>query len=455
MDDLQEYTMPKELTQIIKPMPADLIRLITLKQLNTQAYWVRPVISGGKASACPCCGAVHPMAAHGVCGGCYNPTIKTGLFGPALLGHLARRAKYGKKIRPTGPKVIGIRKEYAMEPALASVLRPMSQAEAETATIAGLAKFWIRPLIKYKAKSACPCCGGVHRLRNYGLCSGCASDKVAKLNLTGLPLLEHLSRRAEAVREPMTGQKVNEFITEKSISQAHESSSPAATPLAGAGQVESFVPDPILHALGMPPFGCFSVAEVKSAIDDLIKQRDRLIESNHMLEEQLADVAKALCAGEDDNLPLIALRMMEQGRDDAARVDRLVAELADLNKLLAGEPYTASSEESIVEKWSALPVPSGYEALTSVLEEAIFQAAKGKGMERHADGRPFHDQPILRETQAVGLGFPAGQARKKIMEAVRCCDNHPDRAIADLLGAINYTAAVVIAIRAMMVEQAA
>lgn len=89
----------------------------------------------------------------------------------------------------------------------------------------------------------------------------------------------------------------------------------------------------------------------------------------------------------------------------------------------------------------------GYHPLFEVLTQALDQAQNGKGSERHANGLPFLHQPIMIETRSVGLGFPAGQARKKILEAINCCEVQPNRAIADLLGAINYAAAAVIRIR--------
>lgn len=345
---------------------------------------------------------------------------------------------------PTGEK------PYAMPPALAAVLRPMSQWEAEAATIIGLVKFWRRPLIKHNAKSACPCCGGVHQLRSSGICSGCYSANVIKNNLTGLALLEHLALRAGGVSQ-RTGRKK----TKESISPASAPSSPSA-PSAEAGQVESPEPTIALHKVlheihtVMAMDDTVPFAELPRRIGHLIEERDMLL-------DEARKIAIALCVGEDDNLPMTACRITEQANEAKERAELLAKEVSELNRLLAVTPMEVprSAEEVIVAKWSALPVPSGYETLTSVLEEAINQAANGEGLERHADGRPFHDQPIMREALAVGLGFPAGQARKKILEAVRCCDNHPERAVADLLGAINYTVALVIAIRSLMSEQAA
>jgi hypothetical protein len=88
--------------------------------------------------------------------------------------------------------------------------------------------------------------------------------------------------------------------------------------------------------------------------------------------------------------------------------------------------------------------PDNYKELKMVLDRAYLQASVGKGKDRHANGLPFHQQPILVETRSVGIGFPAGQARKKVQEATSCYKDHPERAIADLLGAINYIAAEII-----------
>lgn len=90
-------------------------------------------------------------------------------------------------------------------------------------------------------------------------------------------------------------------------------------------------------------------------------------------------------------------------------------------------------------------VGDGYDELRHVLNEAVQQAASGKGKERHAsDGEPYEDQAICEITRRVGHGYPRGQAVKKIFEAERL---PKDRAIAELLGAINYIAASIIVMR--------
>lgn len=82
------------------------------------------------------------------------------------------------------------------------------------------------------------------------------------------------------------------------------------------------------------------------------------------------------------------------------------------------------------------------------LREVFIQAelhARSKGVERHAlsPDQPFTDQPICTITRQLGLGFPLGQAVKKIMESQQLA-KYPARAKAELLGAINFIAAAVI-----------
>ena len=87
--------------------------------------------------------------------------------------------------------------------------------------------------------------------------------------------------------------------------------------------------------------------------------------------------------------------------------------------------------------------PTGeYALLELVLDRALAQASGGKGKERHAvDGEPFERQQICEITRRLGHGFSRGQAVKKIYEAQRL---PADRAVAELLGAINYIAASII-----------
>lgn len=84
-----------------------------------------------------------------------------------------------------------------------------------------------------------------------------------------------------------------------------------------------------------------------------------------------------------------------------------------------------------------------YRALARVLVHAYEQAACGKGSQRHSTGQAFDRQPILEIERQVGGGFCVGQAMKKAQESTRMGN---DAAVRELLGAINYLAAAVIAI---------
>lgn len=84
----------------------------------------------------------------------------------------------------------------------------------------------------------------------------------------------------------------------------------------------------------------------------------------------------------------------------------------------------------------------GYTHLSDVFARAYQQAALGKGAERHADNRPFTEQPM--QTISDLLGNHQGllyQAMKKIQESNRL---DTDAAVRELLGAINYIAGAVI-----------
>ena len=82
-----------------------------------------------------------------------------------------------------------------------------------------------------------------------------------------------------------------------------------------------------------------------------------------------------------------------------------------------------------------------YHKLAEVLLQAFKQASNGKGKERHdVLGDNFEDQPIM-WIEKHFKSFQLGQAVKKIHESQRL---PKERAIAELLGAINYLAAKVI-----------
>lgn len=88
----------------------------------------------------------------------------------------------------------------------------------------------------------------------------------------------------------------------------------------------------------------------------------------------------------------------------------------------------------------------GYEKLADVLRRAYDQAAHGKGRDRHANSRPFHEQPMQDLIRLHGVGFATGQASKKAGEALGLPTL--ERQVAELLGAIVYLSGAVIALEA-------
>ena len=96
-------------------------------------------------------------------------------------------------------------------------------------------------------------------------------------------------------------------------------------------------------------------------------------------------------------------------------------------------------------------VSSGYEDLRRILLSAFDQSARGKGKERHANDKPFNEQPIMQIARMVGLGGHAYQVCKKAQEAcgMHQRDQH-EAAIAEFKGVIVYAAAAILLIEESM-----
>lgn len=94
-----------------------------------------------------------------------------------------------------------------------------------------------------------------------------------------------------------------------------------------------------------------------------------------------------------------------------------------------------------IPQWEAA---EGYQSLADVLQRAHDQAAYGKGRERHANDKPFVQQPMFDIIRLHGVGFATGQASKKAGEALGLPTT--DRQTAEILGAIVYLASAVMAL---------
>ena len=131
---------------------------------------------------------------------------------------------------------------------------------------------------------------------------------------------------------------------------------------------------------------------------------------------------------------------MDLEQRDARPTFRATAQdLGQYGALAPGQGYAGNGPNPLY----YLTVP-GYETLAGVLRQAYAQAADGKGKERHANGNAFDEQ--LMTTINAMLGSVDGflyQAIKKTVEYKRL---PKDRAVAELLGAINYLAGAVIAL---------
>lgn len=91
--------------------------------------------------------------------------------------------------------------------------------------------------------------------------------------------------------------------------------------------------------------------------------------------------------------------------------------------------------------------PEHYRKLRDILDAAYHQAASGKGKERHATDNAWQDQPIGQIGRMVGPGFNSGQAIKKLTEAMGMLKRgERDAAIREVLGAIVYSASVIMLI---------
>ncbi len=125
------------------------------------------------------------------------------------------------------------------------------------------------------------------------------------------------------------------------------------------------------------------------------------------------------------------------------------------------EPHQVDLEEYIAEKkgvaWSRPERTSApedtaqmYEPLKRVLRLAYAHASAGKGRERHANGKPFIEQPIMEIGRMVGMGYHTGQAIKKAQESHGMVARKQfPQAQAELLGAINYLASAWLLIEEM------
>lgn len=130
----------------------------------------------------------------------------------------------------------------------------------------------------------------------------------------------------------------------------------------------------------------------------------------------------------------------------------------DLEEYIAeqtGMPYTPSNDfDPRDEQLVYQTLATMYRPLKDVLKAAYAQASTGKGKDRHANGKPFMEQPIMEIGRMVGMGYQTGQAMKKAQEAGGMVQRQQfDAARAELLGAINYLAAAYLLVGEISAKQ--
>ena len=126
-------------------------------------------------------------------------------------------------------------------------------------------------------------------------------------------------------------------------------------------------------------------------------------------------------------------------KDEKVLLDRETAKALKEFLVSPQSRYDVATVEAAVRR---MPTPE-YQELARVLDLALAQAQDGKGKDRHAgEGQHFEDQQIVQFGEWMkSTAFAIGQACKKSIESTRL---PKDRAIAELLGSINYLAAAVI-----------
>ncbi|WP_324271094.1 hypothetical protein SOP91_00090 (plasmid) [Enterobacter hormaechei] len=103
--------------------------------------------------------------------------------------------------------------------------------------------------------------------------------------------------------------------------------------------------------------------------------------------------------------------------------------------------YVSQMKDELYEgKLNWIRTVPGYDDLFHVLALAYDQAARGKGKERHANNKPFAQQPLFELADKFSTGFLLGQASKKLEESVGLTYGSD---VKELLGAIVYTAAAI------------
>lgn len=127
-------------------------------------------------------------------------------------------------------------------------------------------------------------------------------------------------------------------------------------------------------------------------------------------------------------------------------------DLSDKNVIMDDQTRRHVECIAFAEREKSAPVlmsDPAYQSLAGVLQAALNHASAEKGHERHSDGQPFLDQPIMEIARLLGdTGGHSYQIMKKAQEANRMVKREQfDAAVQEYLGVINYAAAAILLIR--------
>lgn len=167
--------------------------------------------------------------------------------------------------------------------------------------------------------------------------------------------------------------------------------------------------------------------------------------------DEFADLAQSietLTRNHEEEMKAAMLRVVDKNVKRNYYPGDVMQKMCELGVDVSGfdVPMTSTEvllrQQEFTNRVNSRKIVPGYEPLANVLDDALNQAQQGKGSERHGQGLPFKDQPIMNipklQNSDVGLMY---QSIKKLQESQRM---DKDAVVRERLGAINYIAASIL-----------
>lgn len=156
----------------------------------------------------------------------------------------------------------------------------------------------------------------------------------------------------------------------------------------------------------------------------------------------------------DELPPCIPDAAMREAHDFLKQVDEPGIQFGEdiARPVMRGPVQDALFEERLrdmsrgfARRWGEAFTRATAHPLELVFNDAVAQAASGKGNERHGNGADFLEQPWVSLTEGFGIGGPMFQASKKLRESMKFYHaKEYDRFEREVLGALNYAAMAVL-----------